>query len=340
MLKRIVDIDKLLQKLLEEFADLDIFSQESTTFFVVYAHDVPNGGKADAAIVRQLIAWFKALRAKVLSDQSLRPEFCSTRDERVVHDILSNQFCLLPKTKNPRSSENASRVDKVILCCSEVLQGYHEDVRMISYHQALKNVCVGIEGWKSTHELERGIEEVVKEHLEKEGFHHVLTEMAFLDVRSVHAEKCHQDHGIIPVVLSGDGIKTLPFFDRGVPLWLKLQRQSKSMIHECQASHRLFFNLLRHLYTDLEKEIGEIEECYGKCVKNLERGLGSPWNESFDQAIQKEILRTQQQLIKYKNAKWRSRLLSTPLPKWTQLTLNHSKSNTSSSRNIWRTRPW
>jgi hypothetical protein len=135
-------------------------------------------------------------------------------------------------------------------------------------------------------EVKKGIERIVKTYCDKEGFHHVLTELAFLEIRS---EKEKRYHGIIPVMLNGDGIKSLPFFDSGVHLWLKPQGHSKSMIHECQALHRLLFNLLRQLYEDQHASIDEFEICYKNCVETLSYASSLPSQKNFEDLVSTEI---------------------------------------------------
>jgi hypothetical protein len=280
---------------LKAFADTDSFSGEnSPTFFVVYAHDAPNVGKADAARVQKLIDLLKILRTKVISDRSLFPGPWHTRENGVVCDVLSNQFCLLTKGSNAGSVDNARRVDKVILCCSEVLQSYHEDSHMKAYTEAIKDFYFDTRDSKNTDEVKKGLETIVKAYCDKEGFHHVLTELAFLEIRCIEEERCH---GIIPVVLNGDGIEPFPFFNHGVPLWLKVQGHSKSIIHESQVLHRLLFKLLRQLFEEQHESIDQFEFCYKNCAEMLSPTSSLPSLENFEHLVSTEINSTLKRLI-------------------------------------------
>lgn len=244
-------------------------------------------GKADAALARQLIDWLKVLRAKVFSDRSTRSELWSTREDGVTRDILFNQFCLLPKEGNIDSVDNSNRVEKVILCCSEVLQRYREDGRMKAYTEDIKKFYRENREWKNTKELEKGIERIVETYCDKGGFHHVLTEVAFLEIRSIQEER---DHGIIPIKLNGASIKYLPFFSSGNTHWLAPQKHSRSVFHECQVLHRLFFKLLRRLYEDHHAAIDELEDCYERCVKRLSPEVSLPSQKDLDDLLSKETL--------------------------------------------------
>ena len=288
----------LFKRLLEAFAELDLFNKpKSPTFFLVYAHETHHkAGKANAALARDLIHWLRVLRSRVISDRSLSVEPWATReDSDSFRDILSNQFCLLPKRGKATSVSHVSNVDKVILCCSEVLQSYSEDSRMKPYTKAINEFYFRPEtDPENTDEVKKGLEEIVKLYCDEEGFHHVLTEMAFLKIRCTQ-EKRH--HGIIPVLLNGDNIKYLPLHNIGVPLWLKPQAQSKSIIHESQVLHRLLFNLLRQLYEDKHTSISAFEECYKTCAEKISPGSVLPSQKNFDDSIAAEIASTMGRLV-------------------------------------------
>ena len=266
-----IGLTTLLKKLLECFADTDEFSEaRAPTFFVVYAHENTSTGKADAALVRDLIKWLSILRSKIVSDRTLPTNWYTHEDGNVGRDILSNQFCLLPKNRNSGRFYNNSSVDKVVLCYSEVLQSYYKDDRSKKYIESIKDFYFHTErDLEDTEEVKKGIERIVKEHCSKEGFHHVITEMAFLEIRAMQEQK---RHGIIPIILHEDGIEIPSFLDIGVPLRVKPQKLSESMIHECQVQHRLLFKLLRQLCGDKYASINAFEDCYKKCTQGLVLG--------------------------------------------------------------------
>jgi hypothetical protein len=289
-------LDQIFRRVLETFADIDLADNaKSPTIFLVYAHDNRSVGNADAELARDLIYWLGVIRSKVISDRSPSLEPWVTReDSDSFRDILSNQFCLLPKRDNIRRVYDFSNVDKVILCCSEVLQNYYEDSRMKAYTTTIREFYLRSKtDLKSTDEIKKGIEGIVKLYYDKEGFHHVLTELAFLEIRYIEEER---HHGIIPVLLNGGSIKYLPFQNSGIPLWLKPQGQSKSMIHERQVLHRLLFNLLLQIYEGHHASIKKFEECYKNCAKRLAPGSILPLQEEFDLLISTEIALTSGQL--------------------------------------------
>lgn len=228
--------------------------------------------------------WLKILRTKSYSDRSLHVQWYTREDDNVDSDILSNQMCLLPKNRQAWNNYDIRTVDKVILCCSDVLRNYYEDSRMKTYTQALKNAYPETEV-EDIDEIKREVENIVNQYDGKDGFHHVLTELAFLEIRHRQQGK---KHGIIPIVLNGDGIRYFSFFSDGVPVWLHRQENSKSIIHESQASHRLFFNLLRRIYDGLEAELTSFENCYNECVNTL-IGSTSLSPEEIEHMISKNI---------------------------------------------------
>ena len=131
-------------------------------------------------------------------------------------------------------------------------------------------------------------------------FHHVLTELAFLGIRSTQNQT---NHGIIPVLLSGDGIEYLSI--SGVPLWLKLQEKSSSKIHECQTLHKLFFKILHQIYTDNYQEIDIFERCYTNCVQELSQGLELPSQEEFESFVLSQLRLGSKQIVQNNLATFR-----------------------------------
>ena len=296
----------VFETVLERFGATDLFRKpETPTFFIVYAHDNPSIGTADAAVVKQLITGLKALTTKVISDRSLVPEAWYTREEGdAVRDVLSNQFCLLPKDGKLRDEGIISSVDKVILCCSEVLGNYYKDGLMKTFIRAIKEFYFHPEtDRKNPKQIQNGIEEIVKKYYERDGFHHVVTELAFLEIRSIQQKR---DHGIIPVVLNGDGIKSIPFLDDGVPLWLKPQQPSESVVHECQNQHRLIFKLLRQMYTNQHASIDEFEMCYKRCAEMIFTGSVLPTQPKLENFLSTELKITVDQLIEHRTAALRT----------------------------------
>lgn len=82
------------------------------------------------------------------------------------------------------------------------------------------------------------------------GFHHVLTELAFLQIRR---NKKRNSDDVIPIRLSGGDTKYLGFPSTETDLILK-----------APSDYRLFFKLLRHIFIDetCHASIQCIEDCY------------------------------------------------------------------------------
>ncbi|RDW57304.1 hypothetical protein BP5796_12754 [Coleophoma crateriformis] len=294
--KENLDIQDLLNTLFEEvlnvFAEIDYFSKESSpTIFLVYAHENPSVGNANAEWAVRLIGWLGKVRSRTFSDKSLVPGLWATREDNFasVHDVLSNQFCLLPARSTVAKGKRVTRVDKVIVCCSEVLQSYFTDPRMNGYIKALKEFYSDMEKeYQDADTIENGIQKLVQKYRNEDGFHHVVTELVFLEIRS--SQKARR-HDIIPVVFNGNDIKYLSYFDETETVWMKV-RDVPSMLHPCQALHKLFFKVLRRLYEDKERTINELEDLYWKCTQSLLSQESLPGYEAFMETISVEKRKT------------------------------------------------
>jgi hypothetical protein len=303
----------LFDKILESFAETDAFASDtSPSTFFVYAHENASAGNADHVAAIRLITWLRAIRSKTFSDKSPSLGVRATREEGnlAVHDILSNQFCLLPKRKKPGKVNKISSVDKVIICCSEVLQSYYEDTRMKSYIEGIKDVYFRAErNCQETSVIRQGVLELIKKHHNEEGFHHVLTELSFLEIRSSLGEN---SHSILPIVLNGDGIKFLPYFKRAEPVWLKAEEYPE-MLHPCQMLHKLFFKVLSRVFDDHHQLIDEYKICYQDCVKSLDGSGCLPLKENFEKNILMQIVGTLERLRRQGNADVRHILVKSVL---------------------------
>jgi hypothetical protein len=118
-------INELFDQLLKRIADLDLFNKNTApAIFLVYAHK-STVAEANVQVAQQLIEWLKTIRVRLQSDRSplgtgVYLGYSLDGDDRAAHNILWNQFCLLPKGAYDKS------VDKVILCCSDALGQYNK----------------------------------------------------------------------------------------------------------------------------------------------------------------------------------------------------------------------
>ncbi|KAK8103209.1 hypothetical protein PG984_016355 [Apiospora sp. TS-2023a] len=219
-------------------------SSEAPSFFVVYAHDSPQHGRANDRIVRQFIEYFRIIGSKARSDRALHSD---DAEWLASHDILQDQFCLLPKTRSTTS------VDKVLLCHSEVLHAYCSDpkgkdymerIRKVGYDEARRfqyqNDCMI--------KVQEAIRGVVENSIAKKGFHHVLTEVALLQLRTHLGEE--NDNGyndtstaiLVDLHRTGNIFEDLPFINP-TKHYLTL-----SSVDAVEASHDLFFKILDRIY--------------------------------------------------------------------------------------------
>ncbi|TRX92952.1 hypothetical protein FHL15_006090 [Xylaria flabelliformis] len=240
-------------ELLKGFADADRFSHHETpTTFIVYAHENEEHGKgkAHADFVHCVIRWLTAIQSRTVSDKV--PLLCSPNngqsDPSPTHNIIDNQFRLLPLS-GPNS------VDKVVVFGSEVLRQYRQHSFTSQYinelrarYEAVKSA--GLEKCKS--EIRRFVEAKCREV----GFHHVLTELAFLQIRKDDSK----NHGIIPVDLSGDNIEYLEFVER-CDVFLKNTNKE---------AYKLFFQLLGRIY-DNDKDHATIRVIQDLCKELQEK---------------------------------------------------------------------
>ncbi|RDW87385.1 hypothetical protein BP5796_03079 [Coleophoma crateriformis] len=259
---------------IETLADLDVFQDSSTSIFLVYAHEnekLPQL-EAKAKQVQMIIKWLLQLRSKTISDRSpLFRDSISVRDtgKSGAHNILENQYCLLPRSSTSIKANEVSSIDKVILCSSEVLQLYYEDTEMQKYITDMKAFYGGQKPSRTNtflnrEELETGLHEIVKKYMKSTSFHHVITEIALLKIRQ-EEDSCKS---IVPLILNGDHPSWLPVDE--VDIWLGLSDISEDwVIHETQILHKMFFKLLRRIFEDLDGCICLFEDCYDKYVTRL-----------------------------------------------------------------------
>lgn len=294
-------INELFEQLLKHIADLDCFNKETApTIFLVYAHK-STVGEANAEVPQQLIEWLKSVRAKLRSDRSplgtgIYPGHNLDGVDHAAHNILWNQLCLLPKEAYNKS------VDKVILCCSEVLLKYHQtclkEPGMKCYYQEIKEAY--FHSPKVTTQpagIHDKINQVVNKYSQIDGFHHVLTELVLLDIR----KQDDRDNSVIPVILNGASelFKSLPGFEHGTDLWIGSELGLWKTTDSYRHLHKLFFKLLRRLYTENHRIIEGFETCYNNCVRWLESsasGREQVSQEQFKTQVINEISKTKLRL--------------------------------------------
>ncbi|KAL1858834.1 hypothetical protein Daus18300_009832 [Diaporthe australafricana] len=257
--------EKLFNMILDQLATSSLFSNSTTapTLFIVYAHDNEKEGSAYDGCVRKMITWLQKTHAQILSDQSplppLLPRFEGTD---AIRNIVANQMCLLPPSTGSDGTSTRTSVDKVIVCGSEVLEKYCSKPYARSYIDEVVRICAdGAE--QSATSLESSVRQHVENEHGKSEFHHVLTEIAFLEVRNSTTEM----HGMLPVELdqrtTNDApMQYLPIF-RSTDVKLKLKSTAS------RSSHKLFFKTLTQLFP----EDRDFIEPFGKCYDSVSIAL-------------------------------------------------------------------
>lgn len=278
--------------MLDILADTDQFGRQTCpSTFIVYAHDSNATGNAGAQCVRNLIKWLLAIRSRVLSDKSpLR--WPREGGIAAAQNILSNQFCLLPRGSVANATEKEiTSVDKVILFGSNVLRQYYEHPFTNSYIEGIVACYNEAENQNmQSKAIQDEIRTIVENQCNSKGFHHVLTELAFLKLRREAYSGVNGN--IIPIALSGDGMKYLPFFEN-CDLFLKFDSQNIAPQYE------LFFKLLLQLYTDSRAHgvIRAFKECYTRASERLKKE-NVVTRKIFKKITYQEICKAQDDVLK------------------------------------------
>ncbi|UUM21912.1 NACHT domain-containing protein [Mycoavidus sp. SF9855] len=287
-------VDYLFEKALSTLGSLEVSNKPS--LFLVYAHDNSTHGKAEASTSRYLIKKLSKIRVKLYSDQtpmgqpySSSPE--DLKEDGKLEDILTNQLCLLPD----RLQSGVKPVDKVVVCCSEVLGSY---LKWPDYDNFYKQLREAYREDRETY-LKDGeqakawaIREVVREFSQepryKAGFHHVLTEMAFLQIR---AEWLKNGHGIIPVPLTRGGYDDcLPGFISATTVRMgdiprfEAQVQAGREVYPNQSRHWVLFKLIERLLVDSDEAktfLNKFWQGYDDCISWLKSEPSTPSELEF-----------------------------------------------------------
>lgn len=252
--------------ILDQLAASSLFSNStfSPNVFVVYAHGNENEGIAYDLCVRKTISWLQRIHARILSDQSPLPLLLPRIEgTEAIRNIVANQMCLLPVSSDDERKPTRTSVDKVIVCGSEVLEGYYNKPSARLYIEDIVRICTdGAEQSRGT--LESRLRERVEKECDESDFHHIITELAFLEVRG---HQIPETHGMVPVALTQRNadeapMRYLPIF-RNTDVKLKLKSPAASHLHG------LFFKILTQLFPEDRDFIEPFRECYGSVTKNL-----------------------------------------------------------------------
>ncbi len=272
-------VDYLFEKALSTLSSLELSNKPS--LFLVYAHDNPTHGRAEAGTSKYFIDKLSKIQGvKLHSDQAPMGQAYSNSPEELkedskLEDILTNQLCLLPD----QLIKEVKPVDKVVVCCSEVLGSYLKWSDYKKFHQELRDAYhEDRETYYKDAEQPRtlAIREVVRKFSQEPeymaGFHHVLTEIAFLQIRAEHKNQ----HGIIPVSLTensyaqclADFIPATTVRMEDIPRF-EQQAQAGRKVYPNQSRHGVLFKLIERVLVESDEAktfLNKFWEVYSKFV--------------------------------------------------------------------------
>ncbi|KAG9557291.1 hypothetical protein KCU71_g10964, partial [Aureobasidium melanogenum] len=268
-------------------------SHDAPSFFVVYAHDMRgnhgtlqthdnlNVRKADGRIVRDLITYMQMIASKCRSDRGAMLNSDCPEAIKAKHDILENQFCLLPRCASPTS------VDKVVLFYSEVMQDYCTKEEGRKYINTLAGAGLDelrelqwdgyaepLVASRKVHSLKSRIKDVVERYKRETWFHYVLNEIGLVSLRTkwdknsftVIAVNLHN------ITAIADDLE----FIGPTQHWLTYPSGLPIVINETERQHRLFFDLLGQIYEDQPNIVHVIRKHYDKGLESLGRYKQGP----------------------------------------------------------------
>ena len=247
-LKRGILIKFLFKGILNEI-EKDIFEDTGNcqpSIFLIYAHNAHGKAEpADADIAVKIIKWMHKLGINILSDKtpSGNQNIRSGESHKLHANILQSQLRILPNRKNT--------ADIVILCGSQLMSSYLIQPFFTEYRHALKKLL-------TNHHLDNQstdaiLEDAIKSYEKNEAFHHVMTELIFLEERY----KQSMQHGkIIPLLLNGETDSVLPDFISRTNVYIGEFRYRKAdswigrETFENQGMYKGFLKLLHLLFVD------------------------------------------------------------------------------------------
>jgi acylphosphatase len=263
-------VDLLNEKTIEFLRTISKKSPE-TTVFVAYAHDNHEEGTASAPQVQGIIRLLNKIGVITVTD--LTRELSSTtgrRETNANRDVLQDQFCLLPNDADRRNRHFLSSVSHVVICGSELLGTYCSSPLAIEYFRCLRE-CYNesTATHKSFTDIKSNLLDVMKDFQERKGFHHVLTEIAFSEIRFERAAEFGVDHGIVPLVMNGQDVNYIPFCAKSEPIRIAFQRPSSLPLPPSQARMKATLKILGHIYNLPNTQVKCVEEFYDECVGQL-----------------------------------------------------------------------
>ncbi len=268
-------VDYLFEKALSTLGSLEVANKPS--LFLVYAHDNPAHGQAEAYTSKYLIEKLSNIRGvNLYSDQTpMGQTYLSSqeelKDDGKLEDILTNQLCLLPTPLR----KDVKPVNKVVVCCSEVLGRYLEWSHYEDFYQALRAAYLKDCEQQGSSAIREVVKKFSQERKYKAGFHHVLTEIAFLQIRAEHWQ---DQHGIIPVSLTLNSYEQcLAHFIPATTVRMedmpRLDTQTKAgEVYPNQSRHGVLFKLIERVLVSSDEAktfLNKFWQGYSECISRL-----------------------------------------------------------------------
>ncbi len=240
-------VNYLFDLALSTLGSLEVHNKPS--LFLIYAHNNPKHGKAGAETSKYLIEKLFTGRVNLYSDQTptgQRQPYSRSQEELKadgkLEDILTSQLCLLPD----RLIGEVKPVDRVVVCCSEVLGNYLKEwPHYQNFYQRLREAYRQDLERQSASAIREVLREFSQEGAYKFGFHHVLTEIAFLQIRVEQRD----ERGVIPVTLTANSYERclsgfIPSTTVRIEDILRLEGRS---VYPNQGQHVVLFKLIERL---------------------------------------------------------------------------------------------
>ncbi len=268
-------VDYLFEKALSTLGSLEVANKPS--LFLVYAHDNPVHGQAEASTSKYLIEKLSNIRGvNLYSDQTPMGQTYSSsaeesKEEGKLEDILTNQLYLLPA----RLRNDVKPVNKVVVCCSEVLGRYLEWSHYEDFYQELRAAYLKDCKQQGSSAIREVVKKFSQEKEYKAGFHHVLTEIAFLRIRAEHWQ---DQHGIIPVSLTPNSYEScLAHFIPATTVRMedmpRLDAQTKAgEVYPNQSRHVVLFKLIERVLVSSDEAqtfLNKFWQGYSECIVRL-----------------------------------------------------------------------
>ncbi len=289
-------LDRLFEKAISMLASLRIPNKPS--LFLVYAHNNPTYGQAEADTARYFIEKLSQICVNLYSDQTPlgQPYSESLRKQKHdgrIEDIVTSQLCLLPT----QLIEDVAPVDKVVVCCSEVLGNYLKWPDYQKFYQALRVAYATDQASYSTNSVQArasAIRKVVETFSQQQAnFHHVLTEMAFLQIREEHLK---DQHGVISVPLTPQShASCLEKFIQNTAVRIgdipriEVQAQTGQQVYPNQSRHKVLFKLIERLLVGNDEAKTLLDKFwlgYDNLVARLKKATSTLGALEFDKLVE------------------------------------------------------